>query len=249
MAYGVEILNDFGRKVIQDGDPIYALKRSGTLSPVKTGPETGWFAYDISVSAAEPTGTEEVVFELNIGSWIAHQPWYVWVGGPPWQFQYYEPELSKYNSLWNHKSNQSTLPYHVFDRMDNIPNAGDATGYGMQVFNSDGTVCWDSNKITNRVSKAGTLTTSGGTISSTANAVSIRSWYCDVIKFGGDYPTGRNHIRSYRATRTSSSQWDIYLNNVDRGWFSRAPTNGDTASVPNDWVNNTAVAHYLLAYV
>jgi hypothetical protein len=249
MSYGVSILNSQGHKVIQDGDPIYALKRSGTLNPVKTGSVTGWYAYDVSVSAAEPTGTEEVLFQLDVGNWIAHQPWYIWLGGPPWQFQYFEPELSQYNSLWNHKSNQSTLPYYVFDRMDNIPGAGAATGYGMQVFDSNGTVCWDSNEITNRVSKAGTVTTSGASISSTANAVSLRSWYCDITRIGPVTVNTLNNVRSYRATRVSSSSWDISIGIVDKMGFSRSPDNNTTASVADNWVNNTADAHYLLGYV
>lgn len=246
MSYGVTITNSQNHKIIQDGDPIYALKRYGTLSPVKQGPETGWYAYDVSVSSAEPTGTEEVFFEISVGNWIAHKPFFTWLGGPPWQYQYYEPELLQYNSLWNHSSNQSTLPYYVFDRMDNIPNAGSSTGYGMQVFNSNGTVCWDSNKVTNRVSKGGTVGSTSTNISSTANAISLRSWQAAV---GPIVNGNRNYLTGHVATRTSTSAWNIAIGNQDWGWFARSPSDGTTAQIPNSPYINNADARYLLAYV
>jgi hypothetical protein len=250
MAYGALVINDSGHKVIQDASPIFALKRSGTLQPVYQGPETGWYAYDISVSLAEPTGTEEVFFELPVGGWLGHKPFFSWLGGPAngqldqGNGQYFVPELEQYNSLWNHSSNQSSLDYYVFDTMDNIPGAGAATGYGMQVFDSSGNVTWDSNAITNRVSVGGTVSTSTITVNSTANSCSLRSHYQDFVLVNGN----RNWIRGHKITRTSTTQWKVGLGFIDKGWFSRDPNNNTTAQIPNGYWICQDDGQYMLAY-
>lgn len=221
MAYGVLITNSSGHKIIQDEQPIYALDRSGTLpqartsnvggAPYTSGGYPHVYGYDVVGSAAEPSGEEEVFFEVAVGDWIAYHPWSVFISDG----QNTAYNVMRGSNIVSLKS--GGLNYYVFDRMDNIAGAGSSSGYGMQVFNGSGTVMWDSTEITNRV-EAGYQISSSTTINSTANAGSIRAWYCTVLGGPSGYG-GWNAIQNWYLKRISTTQWQVAVGVVDYGFY------------------------------
>lgn len=212
MAYGVSVTNSSGHKIIQDTQPIYALKRSGTLSQYKTSnvgstPYTSvglphLYGYQVQGTNADPSGTEEVFFEVDVGGWIAYNAFSVFIS---------DGQTTAYDVLVGSDVTSTMsggLDYYVFDKMDSISGAGAASGYGMQVFNASGTVMWDSNEITNRVDNGYTIS-STTTINSTANAGSIRAWYCTIRSGSGFANGGHTNVNNWYLKRLSTTQWQV----------------------------------------
>jgi len=251
MAYGIVVENLSGHKIIQDQQPIFALKRSGTLSQyqttnVGTAPYTAQgyphlYGYLVTGSNAEPVGDEEFFIKLEVGEWVSYHPWQLFISDGQ-SNAYTTLALSQLTS-----NRSSNLPYYVFDRMNNISGAGSSTGYGAQVFNASGSCMWDSNEITNRVSQG--VTATGGTtvnVTSTANAVSLRSWYLKIT--GGGGAIGRNGytlVKNWYAKRVSTTSWEIAVGDIDYGFY---PYQGAWYNFSSPTTLLTGDAKVLLAY-
>jgi len=131
--------------------------------------------------------------------------------------------------------------------MNNISGAGSSTGYGAQVFNASGSCMWDSNEIVNRVSQG--VTATGGTtvnITSTANSVSIRSWYLKITS-GGGAPSvgGYTLVKNWYAKRVSTTSWEIAVGDIDYGFY---PYQGNWYNFGTPTTLLTGDAKVLLAY-
>jgi hypothetical protein len=249
MSYGIEVNNSQGNKIIQDQQPIYALKRSGTLSqhettnqgntPYTTVGLPHLYGYLVSGSNAEMSGDEEVFFEVDVGDWVAYQPWQIFISDGQ-QNAYNTLRFSQITSTMS-----SSLSYYVFDKMTSIPNAGASTGYGAQVFNASSQCMWDSSKLTHRVSQ-GRIISSTTTISSTANAVSLRSWYLQTTSGSGFAEGGHTNFNSWYAKRVSTSSWEIAVGPVDYGFY---PYNNGWYNFATTTTVLTGDAHLMLAYV
>lgn len=249
MAYGISVTNASGHKIIQDQQPIYALKRSGTLSqnsttnvgntPYTTVGLPHLYGYSVLGSNAEMSGDEEVFFKVDVGDWIAYQPFEVSISDGQ-QTSYNALRISQITSTMS-----SSLSYYVFDKMTSISNAGTSTGYGAQVFNTSSQCMWDSNKLTHRVSQGRIINTTT-TISSTANAVSIRSWYLKLTSGSGYAGGGHTNFSSWYAKRVSTSSWQIAIGPVDYGFY---PYNNAWYNYSTTTVVLTGDAHVMLAYV
>jgi len=249
MAYGISINNNNNHKIIQDQNPIYALKRSGTLSQYQTTNQGSApyypthehaYGYLVQNTAADPTGTEDIFFKLDVGQWISYWPFQLFLS---------DGQTSAYTTLAlsDFTSNRSTsINYYIFDRMNQITGAGAASGYGMQVFDTSGSCMWDSNEITNRVSY-GAQITSTTTINTTANAVSMRQWYIAVYPSIGFARGGANPLYGWRCRRVSTSSWVVEIDYVDAGFY---PYQGEwygLSGSTNPLVNGNA--RVLFAYV
>ena len=249
MTYGISVTNSSGHKIIQDEQPIYALKRSGTLSQHETSnrgntPYTTvglphLYGYLITGSNAEMSGDEEVFFKVNVGDWVSYQPWQVFIS---------DGQTSAYNTLRYSQitsTMSSSLSYYVFDKMTSISNAGSSSGYGAQVFNTSSQCMWDSSKLTHRVSQ-GRILSSTTTISSTANAVSLRSWYLQLTSGSGFANGGHTNFNSWYAKRLNTSSWQIGVGPVDYGFY---PYQGNWYNFATTTTLLTGNAHVMLAYV
>jgi|GEM_PF-4204346 hypothetical protein len=249
MSYGISVNNSSGNKIIQDENPIYALKRSGTLSqhettnqgntPYTTVGLPHLYGYLVSGSNAEMSDDEEVFFEVDVGDWVSYQPWQVFIS---------DGQTNAYNTLRYSQvtsTMSSSLSYYVFDKMTSIPNAGASSGYGAQVFNASSQCMWDSSKLTHRVSQ-GRIISSTTTISSTANAVSLRSWYLKLSSGSGFANGGHTNFNSWYAKRVSTSSWQIGVGPVDYGFY---PYQGGWYNFATATTILTGDAHVMLAYV
>jgi len=249
MSYGIEVKNTAGNKIIQAEQPIYALKRSGTLlqnsttnkgnTPYTTVGLPHLYGYSVLNTDAEMSGDEEVFFEVDVGDWIAYQPFQVSISDGQ-QSSYNALRISQITSTMS-----SSLNYYVFDKMTSIPNAGSSSGYGAQVFNASSQCMWDSSKLTHRVSQ-GRIISSTTTISSTANAVSLRSWYLKLTSGSGYADGGHTNFNSWYAKRVSTSSWQIAVGPVDYGFY---PYNNAWYNYSTTTVILTGNAHLMLAYV
>jgi len=249
MSYGISVNNSSGNKIIQDENPIYALKRSGTLSQYETTNQGNTpyttvglphlYGYLVSGSNAEMSDDEEVFFEVDVGDWVSYQPWQVFIS---------DGQTNAYNTLRYSQvtsTMSSSLSYYVFDKMTSIPNAGASSGYGAQVFNASSQCMWDSSKLTHRVSQ-GRIISSTTTISSTANAVSLRSWYLKLSSGSGFANGGHTNFNSWYAKRVSTSSWEIAVGPVDYGFY---PYQGGWYNFATATTILTGDAHVMLAYV
>lgn len=249
MSYGISVNNSSGNKIIQDQNPIYALKRSGTLSqhettnqgntPYRTVGLPDLYGYLVSGSNAEMSDDEEVFFEVDVGDWVSYQPWQVFIS---------DGQTNAYNTLRYSQvtsTMSSSLSYYVFDKMTSISNVGTASGYGAQVFNASSQCMWDSSKLTHRVSQ-GRIISSTTTISSTANAVSLRSWYLKLSSGSGFANGGHTNFNSWYAKRVSTSSWQIGVGPVDYGFY---PYQGGWYNFSTATTILTGDAHVMLAYV
>ena len=250
MAYGISVNNSNGHKIIQDTAPIYALKRSGTLSYHQTSnvgnePYTAvglphLYGYKILGTNAAITGDEEIFIEVDTGHWVSYMPWIVFIS---------DGQSTGYNTLSECQFTSTMsgpINYYIFDKMTSITGAGSASGYGAQVFNASGDCMWDSGEITNRVS-TGLITSSTSSITSNSNAVSIRSWYLKIQSGSGQFRNGHTNFLSWYAKRDSTTAWTIQKDGfVDYGFYP----------YQNAWYNYstattflTGDAHVLLANV
>jgi hypothetical protein len=249
MSYGISVNNSSGNKIIQDENPIYALKRSGTLSQYETTNQGNTpyttvglphlYGYLVSGSNAEMSDDEEVFFEVDVGDWVSYQPWQVFIS---------DGQTNAYNTLRYSQvtsTMSSSLSYYIFDKMTSIPNAGASSGYGAQVFNASSQCMWDSSKLTHRVSQ-GRIISSTTTISSTANAVSLRSWYLKLSSGSGFANGGHTNFNSWYAKRVSTSSWEIAVGPVDYGFY---PYQGGWYNFATATTILTGDAHVMLAYV
>lgn len=234
MAYGISAVNNNGEVVIQDSNPIFVLKRSGTLSASYSCSYANSYGFYVSGTPAYATGNEEVFFSVPVGQWFSYYPWITFAtnGAQYWYSDLYTTQVA---------ASVNTLNYYIFDRIDTVGAA--TSGYGVQVYNSSGTAVWDSTKVTNRVSFGATVvsnnTTSQSTsVSSTANAISLRAWEGHGVNVGGNGTA----LISWAARRSSSSSWVIEKRTVDRGFF-----NGSIYYAFNFTIT-TGPARYLLAY-
>lgn len=250
MAYGISVNNSSGHKIIQDTSPIYALKRSGTLSyhqttNVGTTPYTSvglphLYGYRVFGTNAAITGDEEIFIEVDTGHWVSYMP-----------FQGYISDgfTTAYNTLYQCQFTSTMsgpINYYIFDKMTSIPGAGSSSGYGTQVFNSSGECMWDSGEITNRVSN-GLITSSTSSITSAANAVSLRSFYLKTESGSGQFNGGHTNFKSWYAKRNSITSWTIQKDGiVDYGFY---PYQGGWYNFSTATTFLTGDAHALLAYV
>lgn len=239
MAYGISVTNSDGEYIIQDQQEIFVQKRAGTISHFKYSTRVGSYGYQIANGSSEyPTGTEDVYFQLPVGGWVAYWPWILFVS---------DGQSTAYTELAFSRivSNQSTLNYGIFDRISVVGTS--TSGYGAQVLNASGLVLWDAALTTNRVSKGGTVVSNASyiqttSVSSTANAASLRANECHIRKTGQGY----NLMYGWTAYRQNSTTWQITKRAVDAGFY---PYQGRWFE---DQFNRTITygdARYLLAYL
>ena len=183
MAYGFIAQNDSGQTVINDTEPLYVQKRSGTLSNFGTT-DLGYYKFNNSGNSVA-SGEEIVLYSCDVGKWLSFNI----------------PTSTGF--LGEMCSNQSTISYKVFGPRTDLSNP---TGYGMAVYNSSGQCVWDAASVVTRIVNAGRIagsastskTYSSGTISG-SNAV-----YCSVGSFIIDWDQG---FWQMSARRTGTSSW------------------------------------------
>lgn len=212
MSYGIIARNNSNEVVIQDENPTYVLKRSGTLNSSFYSSYANSYGFYVTGTPAAPLGTEEVLFSVPVGGWISYYPWITFATSGQ---QTYYSDLNTTELA----ASMSSVQYSVFDKIDVVGAA--TSGYGAQVFNSSGVVVWDGTKVTNRVSLGATVVTNSTnsqsvTINSDANATALRAWECHLNAVGGEGTA----ITSWAARRVNSSLWAIEKRVVDRGYFS-----------------------------
>lgn len=140
MAYGFLVENDAGETVINDSEPLYVSKRSGTLSNSGQTNLSGTYKFFNSGNSVA-SGREIVLFSCGVGSWITFNL----------------PVTPNPSYLGDMCSNQSSISYEVFGPRDELSNP---TGYDLAVYNDAGNCVWNGGSTITRIVNAGVIPSS-----------------------------------------------------------------------------------------
>lgn len=184
MAYGFSVKNNNNQTVINDTEPLYVQKSSGTLSNSGQTNLSGVYKFFNSGNSAA-SGNDIVLFTCSVGSWITFNL----------------PVNPSY--LGDMCSNQSSLSYKVFGPRTDLANP---SGYDMAVYNSSGNCVWNAASTVTRIVNAGRI--AGSTISSktyqSSTVTGSNAVYCASGTAIIDFDVGYYQMS---ATRTGTSSW------------------------------------------
>lgn len=184
MAYGFLVKNDANETVINDSEPLYVSKRSGTLSNSGQTNLSGTYKFFNSGNSVA-SGREIVLFSCGVGGWITFNL----------------PVNPSY--LGDMCSNQSSISYEVFGPRDELPNP---TGYDLAVYNNAGNCVWNGASTITRIVNAGVIPSSQN-VSKTFQTGSIsgsNAVYCAAGSAILDLDVGYYQMA---ARRTGTTSW------------------------------------------
>jgi hypothetical protein len=133
MAYGFIATNGSNQTVINDTEPLYVEKRSGSLSNSGQTNKSGVYKF-FNAGNSITTNEEICLFTVSVGSWLTFNL----------------PITPTY--LGDMCSDQTSLSYKVFGPRTDLANP---TGYGTAVYNSAGNCVWDAASTVTRINNAG----------------------------------------------------------------------------------------------
>ena len=136
MSFGFRATNGNNQTVINDTQPLYVQKRTGTLSSFGTT-NIGVHKFNASGNAVI-SGQEILMLSCSVNNYITFNL----------------PVSNDPNFLGEFCSNQSSLPYTVFGPRTDLVNP---SGFGMAVYNSSGQCVWDAESTLVRITNAGIL--------------------------------------------------------------------------------------------
>lgn len=198
MSYGFIITNTNDQTVINDSEPLFVRKRSGTLSNSGTT-NLGIYKFFYS-GGASATSEEIVLFSCSVGSWIS-----------------FNLPLGDNDYFGDLCSDQSTLSYSVFGPRNDLPTP---TGYGMAVFNSSGQTMWDSESVLTRVNNAGIIpaatnesTTFQSSTISGSNAVFCAAGSAFLLTSDGQLPQTDGYYQ-IAAERSGTNSWFFFQRRI-----------------------------------
>jgi hypothetical protein len=189
MSFGFVATNGNNETVINDSQPLYVLKRSGTLSSFGST-NIGLSKFNATGDAAV-SGREILMLSCSVGNFITFNL----------------PLGANQNYLGQFCSNQSSLPFKVFGPRTEISAP---TGYNMAVFNSAGQCVWDAASTAIRINNAGRI---AGSVSNSRSYVSAavagsNSVYATagsaILSFSGASSTHGYYQMSARRSNASS---------------------------------------------
>lgn len=184
MAFGFIVTNSSNETVINDSQPLYVEKRSGTLSNSGTTNLSGVYKF-FNTGNSVASSNEIVLFSCPVGGWITFNL----------------PINPSY--LGDMCSNQTTLTYKVFGPRNELPAP---TGYNMAVFNASEQCMWDAASTLSRITNAGQI--SGSTLSSktyqSATINGSNAVYCASGTAIIDFDVGYYQVA---ARRTGTTSW------------------------------------------
>jgi len=208
MAYGFLAENLNGQTVINDSQPLYVEKRSGTMTGSNSGNYFGYYTISQTGNAVT-TANEILLCSCAVGSWIA--------------FGY----TNLTGNTASFRSDQSSISFKVFGPRTDLAAP---SGFGMAVFNSSGGCVWDAASTVTRITDAGRLasaTITGSFPLTTTFQSATLTGSNAVFASGGplilNSPRPANNetfVVQMAARRTGTATWVLEQKKTDRfGWI------------------------------